>query len=141
MTTPMTGTQKNVTLALNGLLLVVFVGSALRGGWWLLLLVLAISPAMRIYRVYRPADPSRVAERFTEPGGHRVVLQVAGPNPIAVIREIRRTTGLDLRAAKQLLDEAPTIVKENLSESSAGLVADHLQKAGARALAAPIGEK
>ncbi len=140
----MTSRTQTLVLLLNAALIMIFLTAALQGGWWLLLVLLALSPAWRIYRVYRPADPAapiRVHPRFTEPGEHRVVLQVPGPSPVMVIREIRRTTGLDLMAAKNLVDEAPVIVKENLSESSAGLVADHLQKAGARAVASPIGEK
>lgn len=137
----MTGKQKTLVVLINALLIVVFVAAATSGGWWLLLLLLAISPAFRIYRVFRPAGEVRVAERFVEPGNHRVVLQVTGPNAVSVIREIRRTTGLDLQAAHQLANEAPVVVKENLSESSAGLVVDHLTKAGARAMAAPIGEQ
>jgi ribosomal protein L7/L12 len=133
--------QKIPVLLVNGLLIVVFLLAALQGGWWLLLIPLAASPAFRIYRLYRPAGPARIAERFTEPGQHRVVLQVPGPTPVMVVRELRRTTGLDLQAAVQLTKEAPVVVKEHLSEASAALVVDHLQKAGARAVAAPIGEQ
>ncbi|GAB3264199.1 ribosomal protein L7/L12 [Kineosporia babensis] len=133
--------QKTLVVLLNAALIMIFLTAALRGGWWLLLVLLTLSPAWRIYRVYRPGGPARVAERFTEPGRHRVVLQVAGSSPVAVVRELRRTTGLDLQASMQLIKEAPVVVRENLSESSAGLVVDHLQKAGARAVAAPIGEQ
>jgi ribosomal protein L7/L12 len=70
-----------------------------------------------------------------------VVLQLPGPNVVLVIRELRRTTGRGLLEAKQLTDDAPVVVVEGLSETSAELVAERLRAAGARALAAPIGEE
>ena len=91
----------------------------------------------------RPVAP--VAEKFggdqlaRDPlGEHRVVLQVTGSRPVAVIREIRRTTGKDLISAKDLAEQAPVIVVENLSEASAAAVAERLAGAGARATAAPM---
>jgi hypothetical protein len=124
----------------NVLVILAAVLAAARGGWWLCFLLLIPPSVLGIYRTFRPAGPRPAPGRFTEPGRYRVVLQLPGPNPILVIREIRRTTGLDLLGAKRLVDEAPVIVRENLSESSAGLVVGQLQKAGARAMASPIGE-
>src|SRR5687768_5812804 len=112
---------------------------ATNGGWSLLWLVLVPFLVRDLVKVFRPGSAGRGAARFTEPGGHRVVLQVTGSNPIAVIREIRRTRGLGLVEAKQMIDSAPVVVAEGLSEQSAELVADRLRAAGARALAAPIG--
>jgi ribosomal protein L7/L12 len=113
---------------------------ATNGGWYLLWLLLVPALAWDIFKVFRPASAGRTPTRFSEPGRHRVVLQVPGPNVIAVIREIRRTRGLGLLEAKQLVESAPVVVAEGLSEQSAELVADRLRAAGARALAAPIGE-
>jgi ribosomal protein L7/L12 len=113
---------------------------ALHVGWYLLWLMLVPVLAWDIFRVFRPAPAGRAPARFREPGRHRVVLQVTGPNVILVIREIRRTRGLGLLEAKQLVESAPVVVAEGLSEQSAELVADRLRAAGARALAAPIGE-
>jgi ribosomal protein L7/L12 len=81
-----------------------------------------------------------VAPEFTEPGGHRVILQVPGPRPILVIREIRRTTGYELVKAKKAIDDWPSIVVSDLSESSAERVAERLRAAGARAVAKPAEE-
>ena len=122
------------------LVLVAAVVLATSGGWSLLWLLVVPVLLWDLVKVFRPGSGGRAAERFTEPGTHRVVLQVTGSNPIAVIREIRRTRGLGLVEAKQLIDSAPVVVAEGLSEQSAGLVADRLRAAGARALAAPIGE-
>jgi ribosomal protein L7/L12 len=82
----------------------------------------------------------RVPKQLAEPGDYRVILQVPGPTPVLVIREVRRATGRDLLAAKRLVDDWPAIVVEGLSEESAELVADRLRQVGAKALAAPIGE-
>lgn len=132
-------TRRRLRAALPNLVLIVLmVMFALQGGWWLLALLPAVPAAIGIWRGPRPAR--QVPGQFAEPGGHRVVLQVPGPNAIAVIRELKRTTGLSLTAAKQLVDEAPVVVIEHLSESSAALIVEHLQKAGARAMAVPIGE-
>ncbi|MBT0770837.1 ribosomal protein L7/L12 [Kineosporia sp. J2-2] len=137
----MSNRRKAFQVLLNIALIAVFVSSALAGGWWWLMLVPAAIAVFQIYRVFRPADPAIAPQRFREPGNHRVVLQVTGPQAIRVIYDIRVTTGADLATAKKLAEDAPVIVAENLSESSAGLIVDRLTKAGARAMAAPIGEK
>ncbi len=127
-------------LTLRGIVLVGAVALATKGGANLLWLLLVPALAWDSYRVIRPAPPATAAGRFTEAGEYRVVLQVPGNRVVAVIRELRRTTGKDLVAAKQIVDDAPAIVAEGLSEQSAELVADRLRAAGARAVAAPIGE-
>jgi ribosomal protein L7/L12 len=104
---------------------------------WLLLVPLLIWDTAR---VINPPPPATAAAEFAEPGEYRVVLQVAGPKLVTVIRELRRTTGKDLAEAKQIVDDAPAVVAEGLSQTSAELVADRLRAAGAMAVAAPIGE-
>ena len=80
------------------------------------------------------------SERYREIGRYRVVLQVPGPKVIHVIKALRETRELSLLEAKEMVESAPVVVAEGLSEQSAELVADRLRAAGARALAAPIGE-
>ena len=60
-----------------------------------------------------------------------VVLQSAGPKKIQVIKEVRAATGLGLKEAKALVDEAPNPVKEALSREDAEALRDQLQEAGA----------
>jgi hypothetical protein len=86
---------------------------------------------------WRSADPPA---KYREIGRYRVVLQVPGPKAIHVIKALRETRGLSLLEAKEMVDSPPVVVAEGLSEQSAELVADRLRAAGARALAAPIGE-
>jgi large subunit ribosomal protein L7/L12 len=88
----------------------------------------------------KPLEPRQAAAKFTEAGAYRVVLQLPGNRPVAVIAQLRRTTGRGLLAARELVESAPVVAAEGLSQQSAELVADQLRKAGARAVAAPIGE-
>jgi len=60
-----------------------------------------------------------------------VVLQSAGDKKIQVIKEVRAATGLGLKEAKALVDEAPNPVKEALSREDADALRAKLQEAGA----------
>ncbi len=60
-----------------------------------------------------------------------VVLQSAGAKKIQVIKEVRAATGLGLKEAKALVDDAPNPVKEALSREDAEALRDKLQEAGA----------
>ena len=60
-----------------------------------------------------------------------VELTTAGDKKVAVIKEVRGITGLGLKEAKELVDGAPTVVKEGLSESEANEIKEKLEAAGA----------
>lgn len=60
-----------------------------------------------------------------------VVLESAGDKKIAVIKAVREITGLGLKEAKALVDEAPKAVKEKVSEEEANEVKGKLEEAGA----------
>jgi len=60
-----------------------------------------------------------------------VVLAGAGGNKIAVIKAVRAITGLGLKEAKALVDEAPKAIKEGVSKEEADDAAKQLQEAGA----------
>jgi len=60
-----------------------------------------------------------------------VELTSAGDKKVAVIKEVRGITGLGLKEAKGLVDGAPTMIKEGLSESEANEVKEKLEAAGA----------
>jgi hypothetical protein len=131
--------QKTLTVVIDALLIVGITANAFAGGWRVLLLAVVPWLLWDLVRTLRPARP-RVRGEFAEPGEYRVILQVPGSSPITVIREVRRTTGQDLIAAKKIVDGWPAIVVEGLSEQSAELVADRLRQAGAKAMATPIEE-
>ena len=60
-----------------------------------------------------------------------VVLQSAGEKKIQVIKEVRAATGLGLKEAKSLVDDAPNPVKEALSREDAEALKAKLEEAGA----------
>ena len=60
-----------------------------------------------------------------------VVLTDAGDKKIQVIKVVRAATGLGLKEAKALVDEAPNPVKEALSREDADALKTQLEEAGA----------
>jgi large subunit ribosomal protein L7/L12 len=60
-----------------------------------------------------------------------VVLAEAGPNKIPVIKVIRELTGLGLKEAKAVADEAPKPVKEGVAREEADQMKAKLEEAGA----------
>ena len=70
-----------------------------------------------------------VAEEKTE---FDVVLLAAGDKKIQVIKVVRELTSLGLKEAKELVDSAPSKVKEGLSKDEAEAVRAKLQEVGAQ---------
>jgi large subunit ribosomal protein L7/L12 len=68
------------------------------------------------------------AEEKTE---FTVVLKDAGANKINVIKAVREITSLGLKEAKDLVEAAPTNVKEGIAKSDAEAAVKKLQEAGA----------
>ena len=60
-----------------------------------------------------------------------VVLQAAGEKKIQVIKVVRAATGLGLKEAKALVDEAPKPVKEGVDKDEAEKLKGELEEAGA----------
>jgi large subunit ribosomal protein L7/L12 len=60
-----------------------------------------------------------------------VILTGVGPEKIKVIKEIRTLTGLGLKEAKAVVDEAPKPVKEKVSKEEAENIRKVLEAAGA----------
>jgi large subunit ribosomal protein L7/L12 len=60
-----------------------------------------------------------------------VMLQGPGEKKIQVIKVVRAATGLGLKEAKALVDEAPNPVKEALSREDADALKTQLEEAGA----------
>ena len=60
-----------------------------------------------------------------------VVLQSAGDKKIQVIKVVRAATGLGLKEAKALVDEAPKPVKEGIDRAEADKLKADLEEAGA----------
>ncbi len=77
-----------------------------------------------------PADAGAApAEEKTE---FDVILLAPGDKKINVIKEVRAITGLGLKDAKALVDEAPKPVKEGIAKEEAEKVKEQLEGAGAQ---------
>ena len=60
-----------------------------------------------------------------------VVLTAAGDKKIQVIKVVRAATGLGLKEAKALVDEAPKPIKEGVEKDEADKLKQELEEAGA----------
>jgi large subunit ribosomal protein L7/L12 len=60
-----------------------------------------------------------------------VILSGAGDRKIQVIKAVRAITGLGLKEAKAVVDEAPKAVKEAVSKDEADTIKQQLEEAGA----------
>ena len=72
-----------------------------------------------------------VAEAAEEKTEFNVVLKEVGANKIAVIKVVRELTGLGLKEAKELVDGAPSNIKEGVSPEEGESVKAKLAEAGA----------
>ncbi|WP_319583767.1 50S ribosomal protein L7/L12 [uncultured Pseudodesulfovibrio sp.] len=88
----------------------------------------AAAPAMAVAAAPAAGGDAAAEEEKTE---FDVVLTGAGSNKIAVIKAVRGITGLGLKEAKALVDEAPKTLKEGVSKDEADEAAKQLQEAGA----------
>ena len=79
------------------------------------------------------AAPAAAAEAVEEKTEFDVVLKDCGASKLNVIKVIRAATGLGLKEAKELVDNAPKAVKEAISKEDAEKLAAELKEAGATA--------
>jgi len=77
------------------------------------------------------AGPAVAAEAVEEKTEFDVVLTAAGANKVAVIKAVRGATSLGLKEAKDLVEAAPTPVKEGISKDEAEALKKELEAAGA----------
>ena len=74
------------------------------------------------------AGPAAEVEEKTE---FDVILKNAGASKLNVIKVVRAVTGLGLKEAKELVDNAPKPIKEAISKEDAEKLAEDLKAAGA----------
>jgi len=74
------------------------------------------------------ADAGAAAEEKTE---FDVVLKAAGASKLAVVKLVKELTGLGLKEAKELVDNAPSNIKEGVSKDEAEGLKSSLEEAGA----------
>jgi len=76
------------------------------------------------------AAAAPAAEEKTE---FTVTLKSIGENKVGVIKAIRTITSLGLKEAKDLVEGAPSVVKEAVSKDEAATIKKQLEEAGATA--------
>ncbi|CCK81646.1 MULTISPECIES: 50S ribosomal protein L7/L12 [Desulfobacula] len=74
-------------------------------------------------------DAGAAAEEQTE---FDVILETFGDKKINVIKEVRAITGLGLKEAKALVEEAPKAIKEGIPKEEADKIKEQLEGAGAQ---------
>ena len=90
-----------------------------------------IEPAAAAVAVAGPAaGGGEAAEEKTE---FDVILKAAGGSKLAVVKLVKELTGLGLKDAKGLVDEAPSTIKEAVSKDEAEDIKKQLEEAGASA--------
>ncbi|MFK7961222.1 MAG: 50S ribosomal protein L7/L12 [Phycisphaerales bacterium] len=76
-----------------------------------------------------PGGDGGAAEEQTE---FDVILEAAGENKIQTIKAVREATGLGLKEAKELVDSAPSPVKEKIEKDEADALKAKLEESGAK---------
>ena len=71
------------------------------------------------------------AEAVEEKTEFDVILKEVGPEKIKVIKVVREQTGLGLKEAKEVVDNAPKAVKEGVSKEDAEKIAAAFKEVGA----------
>ena len=91
-----------------------------------------ISAAAPVVAAAAPAaGGAAAAEAEEEQTEFEVSIKEIGPNKINVIKAVREVTSLGLREAKELVESAPTAVKEAVAKDEADTIKSKLEEAGA----------
>ena len=77
------------------------------------------------------AGPAAGAPAEEEKTNFDVILKAAGASKLAVVKLVKELTGLGLKEAKELVDGAPSTVKEGLPKAEAEGLKKQLEEAGA----------
>jgi len=88
--------------------------------------VSAAAPAMMMAAVPGAGAAAPAEEKYE----FNVELTSAGENKIAVIKVVKEITGLGLKEAKDLVDGAPKVVKENVAKAEAEEMKKKIEGAG-----------
>lgn len=90
---------------------------------------LGVSAAAPVAMAAAPVAGGEAAEE--EQTEFTVTLKAVGPNKIKVIKAVREATGLGLKEAKGLVDEAPKAVKEGIAKDEAEALMKTFEEVGA----------
>ncbi len=89
-----------------------------------------IEPAAAAVAVAGPAAGA-AEETAAEQTEFDVILKAAGQSKLAVVKLVKELTGLGLKEAKAVVDEAPKAIKEKVSKDEAEALKTQLEEAGA----------
>lgn len=89
-----------------------------------------IEPAAAAVAVAGPAAGA-ADETPAEQTEFDVILKAAGQSKLAVVKLVKELTGLGLKEAKAVVDEAPKAIKEKVSKDEAEALKNQLEEAGA----------
>ena len=90
-----------------------------------------IEPAAAAVAVAGPAAAGG-GDAAEEKSEFDVILKAAGGSKLAVVKLVKELTGLGLKEAKELVDNAPSPVKEAISKDEAEGLQKSLEEAGAQ---------
>ena len=71
------------------------------------------------------------SEATEEKSNFDIILKSAGASKLAIVKLVKEISGLGLKDAKDLVDGAPTTLKEGVAEDEANAMKDQLEAAGA----------
>jgi large subunit ribosomal protein L7/L12 len=77
------------------------------------------------------AGPAAAGEAAEEKSNFDVVLKSAGAAKLQVVKKVKELTGLGLKEAKDMVDGAPSVIKEGLPKAEAENLKKELEEAGA----------
>jgi len=77
------------------------------------------------------AGPVTVAAVEEEKTSFDVIFKSAGTSKLAVVKLVKELTGLGLKEAKDLVDSAPSVLKEGVTKAEAEGLKKSLEEAGA----------
>ncbi|NBR13070.1 MAG: 50S ribosomal protein L7/L12 [Flavobacteriales bacterium] len=77
------------------------------------------------------AGGAAAAEEVVEQTEFDVILKAGGPNKLAVVKLVKELTGNGLKESKDLVDAAPSALKEGVSKDEAEGLKKSLEEAGA----------
>jgi large subunit ribosomal protein L7/L12 len=78
------------------------------------------------------AEAAPAAAPVEEQTEFDAILSEVGPNKINVIKVVREITGLGLKEAKAVVDDAPSTIKEAVSKEEAEKIAEKMAEVGAK---------
>ena len=77
------------------------------------------------------AGPAAAGPVVEEKTAFDVVLKAAGANKLAIVKLVKELTGLGLKEAKDLVDAAPSVIKEGVAKDEAEALKKSLEEGGA----------